>query len=426
MRRIYIEFALSLAFLVVVSLSATATADDKNKKQPATTDDDAEPDDAESADAVPEDETATDDSGVDQPAARTAEARAASVGFLHQPIPSTRAGRPITISGKMSRKWVIKRVVLACRWGSDGEWKEIPFRRSSAGNAVATIPVEFVESPGVDYYVYLAPEEEGGEPRELFASRDNPYRVVVHGFSSRSRYNSRLAEWDGRLSRIDINYGYSNFGENLETIPSTTPGVLPTTENTGRGNVYHEVNIAYTYRFLTYLYAMRVEIAGLAHDFTDFKPFTASKDEEIGPGMYAISPLLEFEFAKFFGMSLLLRLGISEEGFEGGGGTSVRVGRIKSTRLDVGFEGMSNAGWRLFLRFEWDTVPHLPMAFNIERTQWYAASSYAEEDWGNRLFYEIKALLPAGIGLRMHVGFAARDQAVKGGLVIGGGAWMDF
>jgi len=125
-------------------------------------------------------------------------------------------------------------------------------------------------------------------------------------------------------------------------------------------------------------------------------------------------------------MSLLARLGISEVGFEGGGGTSVRVGRIRSTRLDVGFEGMSNAGWRLFLRFEWDTVPHLPMAFNIERTQWYAATSYAEEDWGSRLFYEIKALLPAGIGLRAHVGFAARDQAVKGGLIVGGGAWLDF
>ena len=404
MRRIYIEFALSLAFLIAVSSSATATADDKNKEQPATT-----PDDVEPADAEP-----------------TGENSDASVGFLHQPIPSTRAGRSIAINGKMNRKWVIKRVVLACRWGSDGEWKEIQFRRSSTGAAVASIPAELVESPGVDYYVYLAPEEDGGEPLALFATRNDPYRVVVHGFSPKSRYDKRLAEWDGRLSRIDLNYGYSNFGENLETIAPVTPGTPPETSNTDRGNVYHEVNIAYTYRFLTYLYAMRIEIAGLAYDFADFRPFTASKDEEIGPGMYAISPSLEFEFAKFFGMSLLARLGISEEGFEGGGGTSVRIGRIRSTRLDVGFEGMSNAGWRLFLRFEWDTVPHLPMAFNIERTQWYAASTYAEEDWGSRLFYEIKALLPAGIGLRAHAGFGARDQAVKGGLIVGGGAWVDF
>ncbi len=410
MRRIYIEFALSLALLVVVSSSATATADDKNNEQPGTgtTADDTEPDDAE-----PVKETA-------------------SVGFLHQPIPTTRAGASIKISGKMNRKWVIKRVVLACRWGSDGEWKEISFRRSSTGTAVAVIPVEFVESPGVDYYVYLAPEEDDGKPQALFATRNNPYRVIVHGFSPRSRYNSRLAEWDGRLSRIDLNYGYSNFGENLELTgdPPLQPGDPEPTRKTDRGNVYHEVNIAYTYRFLTYLYAMRVEIAGLAHDFGDFRPFTASKDEEIGPGMYAISPSLEFEFAKYFGMSLLLRLGISEEGFEGGGGSSIRIGRIRSTRLDVGFEGVSNAGWRLFLRFEWDTVPHLPMAFNIERTQWYAAPSdgplYAVVDWGSRLYYEIKTLLPAGIGLRMHAGFAARDQAVKGGLVLGGGAWVDF
>lgn len=440
MRRISVEFALSLAFLLAMSWCGAVRADetDDNPYDKAAEDakvgdsgtDEASPDAEAETEAeakteeVSKEPTSTEAADAGEPPNATEEDAKArekrpslGVGFLHQPIPATRAGSPIAIRGKLSRKWFIDRLVLTCRRGPDGEWKDIPFKRSTSGNAVAEIPVELVESPGVDYYVVLVSENEGEEPEELFASRDQPYRIIVHGFSKRSRYESRLEEWDGRLSRIEVNYGYSSFGENLER---------GTTTHTAVGNKYHEFNIAYTYRFLTYLYAMRVEITGLAHDFADFKPFTAAKDDVIGPGMYAISPSLEFEFAKYFGASLLLRLGISEEDFEGGGGTSLRFGRIKGTRLDVGFEGMSHAGWRMFLRLEWDTVPYFPMSFNVERTQWYAGASYAVEDWGNRLFYEIKALLPAGIGLRVNAGFAARDQAVKGGLVIGGGAWVDF
>jgi hypothetical protein len=92
----------------------------------------------------------------------------------------------------------------------------------------------------------------------------------------------------------------------------------------------------------------------------------------------------------------------------------------------VGFEGLSHAGWRMFLRFEWDTVPFVPMSFNMERTQWYAAETYAVEDWGNRMYFAARAVLPAGFGLRGHVGFASRDGAVAGGIVAGGGLWLDF
>ncbi len=451
MRRISIEFALSLALLLAMSWCATATADDKNKEgkeeaapseeaapdEPSAKDEDETPADGEATEGDPTSEVAseTDESTAEAEASEPAtepkpeknaegagKAPSSGVAFLHKPISSTRAGRSISIKGKVSRKWLIKRLVLACRTADTDKWLAIPFERSSTGNAVAKIPVEHVESPGVEYYVYLMPENEDDEAEPLFGSKDNPHRIVVHGFSKKSRYARRLAEWNGRLSQVEINYGYSSFGENLEPLPSNPSE----NRHTKRGNEYHEFDLAYTYRFLTYLYVMRVEIIGIAHDFADFKPFTAAKDEVIGPGMYAIAPSLEFEFAKYFGASLLLRLGISEEGFEGGGGTSFRIGRINSTRLDLGFEGMSQAGWRVFLRFEWDTVPHLPMGITVERTQWYAASLYAVDDWGNRMFYYLKALLPAGIGLRVHAGFANRDQAVKGGLVIGGGAWIDF
>lgn len=346
----------------------------------------------------------------------------AEVGFLHHPLGSALPGQRVIIRGKTTRPWAVNRIVLAYRGGGAEEWKEIQFKRSVRKGAVATIPAEAVEAPGVDYYIYLAPRQEGEDRRDLFASEDNPYRILVHGYSSRSRYESRKAEWDGRLSRVEINYGYNDFGVNLVDVEGTEDEQARTDE----GNYYHEISIAYTYRFLTYLYALRVEIGGIAHDFADFRPFTAEKDEEIGAGMYHISPSVEFEFAKYFGASVLMRLGISEKRFEGGAGTSIRIGRIRGTRMDVGFEGMSHAGWRMFLRFEWDTVPYVPMSFNMERTQWYAAPTYAAEDWGNRLFFEAKALLPYGIGLRGQIGFASRDGAIEGGLVAGGGLWLDF
>jgi hypothetical protein len=343
--------------------------------------------------------------------------------FLHRPLTSAEPGKPVGVAGKLKPRTVLDRARLAYRKAGDEEWIEAKFKRSRQGEDVAEIGEEAVESPGVEYHVFLVPEAKGGAPTYLFASEEKPYRIPVHGYSKRSRYESRLAEWDGRLSRIEANYGYTHYGENLEVPEDSEDGEA---ERTDRGNYYHQVSIAYTYRFLTYLYALRVEVAGLAHDFANFKPFTAEKDEDIGPGMYYISPSAEFEFFKYFGASVLFRLGISEEEFEGGAGMSLRVGRINSTRLDAGFEGMSHAGWRLFLRFEWDTIPHVPMAFNLERTQWYASESYAPKEWASRLFYEIRGKLPAGVDLYAHGGFATRDYAVSAGFVVGGGLSVDF
>jgi len=345
-----------------------------------------------------------------------------AVAFLHQPLGEAKPGSRVIIRGKTTRPWAVDRMVLAYRGGGVEEWREVKFKRSVRRGAVATIPEEAVEAPGVDYYIFLAPREEDGEPRDLFASKDDPYRILVHGYSSRSRYESRKAEWNGRLSRAEINYGYSDFGVNQ----IDTGSLVNEHEKTDRGNHYHEISIAYTYRFLTYLYALKVEIGGLAEDFADLKtPFTSEKNEA-GSGMFHISPSVEFEFAKYFGMSVLVRLGASEEEFEGGAGGSIRIGRINGTRMDLGFEGVSHAGWRVLFRFEWDTVPYLPMSFNMERTQWYAAPTYSAEDWGNRMYFEARAILPAGFGLRGHIGFAARDEVIEGGVVAGGGMWIDF
>ncbi len=409
MRRYYKKILLPAAFMAAQLLASTVCADEgagtKSENLDAGMDADAGPgDEADDSDESPAEETE-------------------SAQFLHKPPAEIKPGEKITIRGQLTPRSEVDRMVLSYRRAGGKNFEKGRFKRDVRATAVAEIPLDIVESPGVEYYVYLVPAKKGGAPVRLFATEDDPYRVLVHGYSKKSRYESRKAEWDGRVSRVEANYGYSDFGTNRIDPETTAPGEYV---NSDRGNYYHDVSVAYTYRFLTYLYALRVEIAGVAHDFADFKPFTGGKDKEIGPGMYAISPSVEFEFAKYFGASALFRLGISEEEFEGGAGMSLRVGRIKSTRLDVGFEGMSHAGWRLFVRFEWDTIPYVPMAFNLERTQWYAAPSYAAKEWGNRMYYEARINLPAGFGLRGHVGFASRDESVKGGFVAGGGIWLDF
>jgi hypothetical protein len=132
-------------------------------------------------------------------------------------------------------------------------------------------------------------------------------------------------------------------------------------------------------------------------------------------------PSAQLEFFKYFGMTVLFRLGISDEGFEGGVGGSLRAGRVAGTRVDAGGEWMSRAGGRFFLRFGWDTVPSLPMSITIERTQWYS-----RDVWGNRLLYEIGWDIYGGFGINAHIGYAARDESTNGSVVAGGGASMEF
>ncbi len=339
--------------------------------------------------------------------------------FMHVPKSRVRPGTKLVITGTPSSVLLVDRMFLAYRTKGAETFTEQPLKRSVNQSAVASIPVEAVEAPGVEYYIYLKAEGDA-EDIYLFASHDDPYLVRVHGYSKTAQYEARKEEWNGRLSRVEANYGFTNFGKNLGV---TEEGTEYTTD---AGNYYHEVNLAYTYRFLTTLYALRIELGGFAHDFRDFRPFTAADADEIGPGMYEISPSIEFEFVKFFGASLLMRLGISEDGFEGGGGTSIRIGRVKGTRLDLGFEGMTHAGWRMFMKFEWDTIPHVPMSFQMDRTQWYAAPSYAQHSWGNRLVYQARYQFPFGLGIKAHGGFASRDGVVESGFVVGGGAWIDF
>ena len=356
------------------------------------------------------------------------------VRFLHNPPAVSGAGRPLVISGRLNRALVDELLVLRYRKASDGEWVETRFKRSSKDDLIVRIDEDYLEPPGVAYYIAIVPivdkaDKGGGDARLVkpvhlvFTSAEKPHRVLVHGYSSNALREKRLKSHKGRLSRLEARYGYTDFGLNLEDVDPNAPPDGADQSETSRGNVFHELSLGYTYRLLTYLYAIRVEIAGISYTFKDFRPL---KHNEEAAGMYYISPSLEFEFAKYFGSSVLLRFGISEEGFEGGGGASIRLGRINGTRMDVGFEGVTQAGWSAFLRFTWDTVPYVPMFIHIERTQWYAAESYAVTNWGSRMFYEARLNLPGGLGLIGRIGYAARDESTEGGLVAGGGLSLDF
>ena len=354
--------------------------------------------------------------------------------FLHRPLVSAAPGERLHVTGEPSSPQLLERLVLRYRPLGGADWRESRFRRTSAGGARAAIPADAVEAPGFEYFVVLLPPADAApsEERSLFASAAAPQPVLVDGLSPASRYARRKAAHDGRLSRIELGYGYNDFGVNLartdapagETLPLGPDDDPDAAARTSAGNRYHAITLGYTYRFLSYLYAIKVEIGGLSYRFEDFKPFNKEPDAEAG--MYYIAPSADFEFFKYFGATALLKVGISEAGFEGGGGLSLRIGRLAGTRMDFGFEGMSNAGWLYFLTFTWDTVPYVPMSITLERTQWYAAEHHAVQAWGNRMYFSAAVDLPAGFWLSAHVGYAARDESVQGGLIAGGGVALDF
>ncbi|MDD5308475.1 MAG: hypothetical protein PHU25_14230 [Deltaproteobacteria bacterium] len=373
------------------------------------------------------------------------EARVPPTLFFHTPPSTALPGEVFEIRGDLQQGMNKERFFVRYRIVPKGEWKAVPLRRAAEGGVVAIVPAKDMQPPGIEYYVANLPPDPQGQPElrpeeskgplanetRNFGSPEQPHRVLVHGFTSETLYEKRLADHQGHLSRLAGGYGYSNFGRHLVThddpINAREPDV--TTEENGKTvewdkssehNIYHEITLTYTYRFLTYLYDLSVQMGALAESPSDFDMFTNTSGKS-KPGMYYISPSAQLEFFKYFGATVLFRLGISDDGFEGGAGGSLRVGRVAGTRVDVGGEWMSRAGGRFFLRFGWDTVPHLPMAITIERTQWYH-----RDMWGNRLFYEIGWDIYGGFGINARIGYAARDESTNGSVVAGGGASMEF
>ena len=84
---------------------------------------------------------------------------------------------------------------------------------------------------------------------------------------------------------------------------------------------------------------------------------------------------------------------------------------------------MGGTGALGFLRFAWDTVPRVPMAFGFEVTNRPDAD---DSPVGTRLIFDLGVEVTTGFRVDTRVGYATRAGAYDGGPVLGLGTVLEF
>ncbi len=300
---------------------------------------------------------------------------------FHPPVAEAPGGAPLELHASIQGDWRLEGVYARVRpLGSTAPWTELPFERLAA------------------------------------TSDARPHPVLVTGNTPELRQQERLARHCGHRSSFEARSQYTRYGASLVDGPQgedllTDPG----SDNFWSGE------LEYTYRWLTFLYdisfgvgVMRGHYATLTQD-GQTTPWGGASAQD-APGLNYGYGGATLELHRAFSIAGRLTLGASEEGFAAGVGGLLRIGQIAGTRLEIGGDLMQDAGNRGWMRFAWNTVPHVPMALSFEVNGWPDADL---NTLGSRLMYEAGVeLTPAG-PLLAHLGRATRAQAAEAGWVGG-------
>ena len=341
--------------------------------------------------------------------------------LLHTPPSDAQPGAPLLLKAVLEGAWLTTDVTVWYRpltlEEAPGPWESAPLRRAVEGAYQATIPQPVVGYPGFEYYV--ASRLADGSTRLHFASPAAPHRVVVLRDSSEQRHERRLAHHDGQIHSAGARAHFVWFGERTKTIAAEFSDSGQEEKRSFHDWFVH-AEALYTYRLLGIIYeisfgAGTVRGEGELHGWA--RPDASVRKPGIDYGVAGV----RFAFLDWLSLKVNLRLGADEEGFSGGTGGFVTVGKPVGTHLDLGADWTYRVGFRAFLEFTWDTVPHCLMSLRAEISNWPD-----EERIGTMATYNLKARVHRNVELGVSLGFASRHGAAEGGVVAGLGITGHF
>lgn len=351
----------------------------------------------------------------------TQAAGAASISRVrHLPPAEATPGEALTLTVTVAQGWE-SNLEVHYRHAGDSAWQSQVFTRQTEERYVATIPAAVVTPPGVEYYLAGSTTDAGAGNEPFFASAAEPHRVNVFLAEGEARRTAYLARHDNRRSRIHVAAEYVDYGARQIGDKSI-------------GDYYYRVDADISYRLLS------LPLASLRFGYTHLIGQTPRSPRGDDGSCRADDPddlidacTLEagIKGGGWFELLFVLHEGIeldargmvmaTQEGFNVGGRTELRIGDSLSTYVAIGGERIADVGAAGFVRLAWGTVPGLPMAATVEVTDFPAP----HRDTAVRLIYDIARPLPSGVRVGGRIGYQARDQLV-GGITLGLGASFDF
>ncbi len=229
-------------------------------------------------------------------------------------------------------------------------WRKAPIEQSSTGVWRATIPREFMDDPGIAYYV-VAVDRQGQEILQ-FASPDAPHPVYVRGTTRQAMEMLALRELGGRRSDLRLSGEYVDY--------RVVGGVSGTAQDFGPR--YSDFKLTYRHWILKgveYIEAGVGRMRGVA-------PVTTNgADNGIVAGYNRGWAELGVALTQYIGIGARLILGADEETFRVGGAGILRLGLAQRSRMMFEASGIPGVGFTVLTGFHLCTIPRFPLALEV-------------------------------------------------------------
>jgi hypothetical protein len=337
---------------------------------------------------------------------------AREVRVLLLPVPTLEPGQDQLIRALVEGDHRLKRLWVELRpLGSEGAWEELPLRRGSGREFAAVAPRGLIQPPGLELRV-LSEDLEGA--RQVHVERA---RVLVQGQTEERQVAERLAAHNGQRSTFRLGGDLTLYGRRLYLPPEGGAGV-PATRYSDR---FWVSEAEYTYRTLGFLYDIRFGLGAMRGerpvvDVDGEERFLDGRGEGPTPGLNYGWSEATLAWSDHVSTGFRLTLGASQEGFAAGFRGLLRVGSVASTHLEVGGELLQDAGNLGYLKFQWLTVPRVPMSMTIEIGE---RPDQGQGALGTRLMLEAGWQVTDQLQIGGRIGYAARELALEGGVVAG-------
>lgn len=324
--------------------------------------------------------------------------------LFHWPLSqAVKDSRPIRIAVEWDAEWDGREILLHHRNGGAGEFAAQPFVAGPGRRWEIEVPAALLAPPTFEYWIESV--EADGSRVARFGSAGVPQVAAVRTVASRDRFAERLAGHGGRRAMFDASFRHHDFGR-----PAGA---------TGRSiDSFNVLDLSFTYRLLKpglYSVSMGVSLLG------DRLGVDSPAYTQYPPGAYAGYLKAYWEFGDIFGVEPMLLIGASPEGFEGGGGLTLRFGPVRATHFDLAFWGLRNLGWTFLSEFVWTGIPHVVVALRNELT-----TAPVNEGYGIVPAVKITGLLPAGLRVHGLIGYGIREGYDRGWLTWGAGLGWEF
>ena len=282
----------------------------------------------------------------------------ADLGLRHDPPAEAPPGRALSLEFTLQDPSAWGEGAVLWRPQGSTAWQRVPILKNREGILSATLAPDAMADPGIEYCV-LATDMTGTQA-DVFATQAAPHSVVVHDSAARLRELVSLRELGGARSELRLRgswVDFRSFGPTAGTAADKGPRAF---------------DAALSYRFWMFRGVEYFEagVGSLQGEAEQVDPAADPRraGQKVRIGFKRGWAEIGFRPGEYVGLAGRIVLGADELGFRGGVAGRLRLGKPRHTRLEFELGATGGVGDHALVAFFLETIPRVPVAFELEIT----------------------------------------------------------